>query len=78
MYAETYTTRIGTTQYRPVLDNMQEMNELDTTGFCLACGADAPGVEPDARRYVCEACGQPKVFGLEELAIIGLLKFEGD
>ena len=27
---------------------------LDNPGFCLACGAEAHGVEPDARRYVCE------------------------
>ncbi len=30
---------------------------LDNPGFCIACGADAEGVEPDARDYTCEACG---------------------
>jgi hypothetical protein len=29
----------------------------DCLGFCTACGADAYGVEPDARRYECEARG---------------------
>lgn len=38
-------------------------------GICLACGEEADGVEPDARKYVCEACGEPAVFGAEELLI---------
>ena len=42
----------------------------DCRGFCLACGAEAYGVEPDARRYVCESCGEPRVFGAEELLIM--------
>ena len=44
----------------------------DGTGFCIACGAQADGVEPDARHYVCEACGAAKVFGAEELLIMGV------
>lgn len=36
-------------------------------GFCLGCGAEADGVEPDAREYECENCGQRKVYGAEEL-----------
>lgn len=43
---------------------------LDDPGFCVACGADADGVEPDARRYICDACGHPGVYGAEELAIM--------
>ena len=43
----------------------------DNRGFCLACGAEAYGVEPDARRYVCESCGKPKVYGAEELLMMG-------
>jgi hypothetical protein len=41
----------------------------DNPGFCLACGAEADGVEPDARDYECEACGEPRVFGCEELLL---------
>lgn len=26
-------------------------------GFCIACGDEASGVEPDARKYKCEGCG---------------------
>jgi hypothetical protein len=43
-------------------------------GFCLACKAEAYGVEPDAREYRCEACGQCRVFGCEELLMMGELK----
>lgn len=44
----------------------------DYRGFCLACGKTAHGVEPDAREYVCESCGKPKVYGAEELLIMGV------
>lgn len=43
------------------------MITLDNPGFCIACGQEAEGVEPDARRYTCEACGEPAVYGAEEL-----------
>jgi hypothetical protein len=39
----------------------------DNLRFCLACGAEAYGVEPDTRRHTCEACGVPQVYGAEEL-----------
>jgi hypothetical protein len=45
-----------------------------TTGACLACGAYADGVEPDARNYRCGDCGQLQVFGLEELLMMGRLE----
>ena len=40
---------------------------LDNPGFCLACGEDADGCEPDARNYECDACGEKQVFGAEEV-----------
>lgn len=43
----------------------------DNEGFCVACGAEAHGVEPDAREYECESCGEMKVYGAEELLISG-------
>lgn len=43
---------------------------LDNPGFCIACGEDAEGCEPDAREYECEHCGKHKVYGAEELAIM--------
>ncbi len=42
---------------------------LDNQGFCKACGADADGCEPDARGYTCEVCGQPAVYGAEEILL---------
>lgn len=39
-------------------------------GFCLACGDEAYGVEPDARKYECESCGASKVYGAEELLMM--------
>ena len=43
---------------------------LDNPGFCIRCGADAEGVEPDVRRCTCEACGVQGVYGAEELLIM--------
>ena len=42
-------------------------SSLDNPGFCVACGADADGCEPDAQEYECEACGEPAVYGADEL-----------
>jgi hypothetical protein len=40
-------------------------------GWCLACGEQADEVEPDARRYQCDACGLHQVFGAEECCLMG-------
>ena len=45
---------------------------LDNPGFCIACGADAAGVERDAQEYECEACGEAAVYGAEELLFMGV------
>jgi len=42
----------------------------DYMGFCIACGENAYGVEPDARRYVCESCDVKAVYGAEELLLM--------
>lgn len=42
---------------------------LDNPGFCIKCGAEADGVEPDARTYECESCGERGVYGAEELLL---------
>lgn len=56
------------------LDRVLELCEsnlsaLDDPGLCIACGAEAYGVEPDARKYKCEACGAHAVYGAEELLL---------
>lgn len=38
-------------------------------GFCIFCGEETYGVEPDARKYECEVCGAAGVYGAEELLI---------
>lgn len=53
------------------LDQLLEaVQSGDDMGFCLACGAEAYGVEPDARQYECEECGKHKVYGAEELLMM--------
>jgi hypothetical protein len=47
---------------------------LDNSGFCIHCGEDAEGVEPDASRYECDACGEPGVYGAEELLVMMALR----
>lgn len=50
-----------------------------TMGGCLACGELQDGCEPDARAYECECCGKHKVYGLEELLVMGQLELvDGD
>lgn len=44
----------------------------DNTGICKVCGNEQQGVEPDARNYICEACGAPEVFGAEQILIESL------
>ena len=52
-----------------ILDAVERYNTtLDNPGFCLICGCEAEGVEPDARNYT-ESCGAEQVFGAEELLI---------
>lgn len=42
---------------------------LANAGFCIECGQDAEGCEPDAERYPCESCGKRAVYGAEELLL---------
>ena len=47
----------------------RHMTCLDDPGFCLVCGNEQGGCEPDARNYRCENCGAAQVFGCEELML---------
>ena len=70
---QTYTTKSGERQFKPALDALLEVISGDNSGgFCLACGAEADGVEPDARRHRCGGCDRHKVYGAEELMLMGL------
>ncbi len=48
----------------------RRMTTLDNPGFCLHCGADADGLEPDARHYKCDGCGLFAVFGADEVLLM--------
>jgi hypothetical protein len=75
MEAQAFTAKSGVQRFRPVMSEEEYMGaQEDYGGFCVACGKEAYGVEPDARRYVCESCDQPFVYGYEELLTMGLLK----
>jgi hypothetical protein len=76
MKTQSLVTKSGKRVFRPVL-TAQEFQESDNMGFCISCGETADGVEPDARRYECDLCGEDRIYGLEELLIMGALKIEG-
>ena len=67
-----YVARSGVKQWKPSIEYVMTLSEANE-GFCLACGNIQSGVEPDARKYECESCGAPKVYGAEELVIMGLV-----
>jgi hypothetical protein len=51
-----------------IMDGVERYQmDNDNPGFCVACGHEQGGCEPDARRYECEVCGEHKVYGAEEL-----------
>lgn len=68
---QAYTTKQGSTQYMPSIEQCEQMEE-DNEGWCLNCGEPVDGVEPDAVRYACECCGMKKVYGAMELLLMGL------
>lgn len=43
---------------------------LDNPGFCVACGAERDGCEPDAEGYECDECGEMAVCGAQELFMV--------
>jgi len=66
-----YKAKNGSMQYKPSTSWLLGA-ERDNLGWCLACGSDQSGVEPDARKYKCEGCGAHKVYGYEELVLMRL------
>jgi hypothetical protein len=49
---------------------MEAVEADDCMGFCLECGEEAFGCEPDARGYKCECCGANKVYGTAEILLM--------
>jgi hypothetical protein len=46
----------------------------ESQGYCIECGDEAYGVEPDARKYECESCEKHGVFGASELLMMGRIR----
>jgi hypothetical protein len=76
----TYKSRSGRMLLCPVIETDEEMYSINSSeeGFCLGCGNTHGCVEPDARRYPCEVCGEGLVFGFQELLLMGLIRFEDE
>ena len=52
-------------------DEVMESAAADCNeGFCIQCGNQQSGCEPDARKYECESCGENAVYGAEELLMM--------
>jgi len=47
----------------------REMETLDNPGFCIACGEEADGCEPDMVCGTCEFCDEKAVYGAAELLL---------
>jgi len=60
------------TQERIVAAVHSQRFGLENPGFCIACGADHDGCEPDAREYKCDQCGERKVYGAEEVLMMAI------
>ncbi|SEN67359.1 hypothetical protein SAMN05216227_102028 [Pseudorhodobacter antarcticus] len=53
-------------------DEVLSVVEADENlGYCLSCGGDAHGCEPDMRKGHCEHCGDLEVYGAQELLLMG-------
>ena len=56
----------------PVISRARVMRAIESgesVGFCLTCGHDQLGCEPDAAGYRCESCGQAEVYGAENVLL---------
>jgi hypothetical protein len=63
---------------RIVTATLEELEEA-INGGCLNCGEiQYGGVEPDAEKYECKACGESQVYGLEQLNLIERLRVRAD
>ncbi len=49
---------------------VKAMKGLASPGWCVKCGKEHKGIEPDARKYVCAKCGSTSVYGAEELVLM--------
>jgi len=73
---KTWRTKMAT--QTPLIDPQElldaaeaSMFGMENLGFCIACGGEHSGCEPDACNYECEECGEHQVYGAPELVIMG-------
>ena len=53
---------------------IEALENDELAGFCINCGEEYEELlEGDAREVECTACGEPKVYGAQEILIMGLL-----
>lgn len=53
------------------IEEIQEMAMSDEYyGYCIYCGYEQYGCEPDARMYTCEDCGKNGVCGAAEILMV--------
>ena len=68
---ETTLARMSLADYMAASENYE--------GFCTTCQeVTNSGVEPDARRYECESCGNRTVYGIEEALVMGAFQIVED
>lgn len=58
---------------------LEEITKADDScsGFCIECHEEQCGVEPDARKYLCESCGCRTVYGAAQLVLENLVEITG-
>jgi len=52
-------------------EDIEALLYQDNAGICLDCGEPHDNVEPDARGYTCTHCGARKVYGAQEVLLMG-------
>lgn len=50
---------------------LEAIERDDGTGICIGCRHEQGQCEPRARALACEACGEHKVYGVQELVLMG-------
>lgn len=71
--SKAYRAKNGRIQHKPSMGWLTSVVEGDNDlGFCLNCAEEISGVEPDAERDSCPSCYEHKVYGAEQLLLIGL------
>jgi len=56
--------------------NKQKLKRMasNNQGLCMSCKFIQDNVEPDAKKYTCRNCGEKKVYGAEEILLMGTLE----